>query len=514
MTMYVMRSFIALASGLFFTVGACGADAPIAATKEGQLRGEQLPDRGVYVYRGIHYGQSTAGAARFKAPQRVAKWTGVKDAVKFGPTCPQGGDVGRRTMQSGELLPQSEDCLVLNVWTPAVGDNKQRPVMVWFHGRGFYAGAGSEPLYDGARLAKRGDLVVVTVNHRLNVFGYLYLGKVGGKQWQTSGNAGVQDMQLALEWVRDNIAAFGGSPANVTIFGESGGGAKVSTLLGVPGAKGLFQRGIIQSGARAKGYSLAAAAKNADTVMAKLGVKSIDELQAVPMDKLLAAVTTTGRTTPDFGPVVDGDYLPADMFDPIAAPSARNVPIIVGTNRDEHALYAREHPIGSKMTEAQLREDLAPNFGGNVDALIAAYKQSRPQASPWDLMIAIRSNRFHIGAIRLAEVASKAAPVYLYSFDFEPTALKAAHGAEIPFVFSNATANPNARPGAKAVENAMSDAWIAFARTGNPTHAGLPAWPKYDAQTRATLVFDTTSKVVNDPRAPERKVWEGKELVR
>jgi para-nitrobenzyl esterase len=509
-----VRYLLAATAACLFVATALAANEPLATTTEGQLRGEKLSDRDVYVFRGVHYGQSTAGAARFKAPQRVAKWQGVKDAVKFGATCPQGGDVGRRTTTSGELLPQGEDCLVLNVWTPAIADNKQRPVMVWFHGRGFYAGAGSEPLYDGARLAKRGDLVVVTVNHRLNVFGYLYLGNVGGKSWQTSGNAGVQDMQLALEWVRDNIAAFGGNPANVTIFGESGGGAKVSTLLGVPSAKGLFQRGIIQSGARAKGLALTAATKNTAAVMTKLNVKSVTELQAVPMDKLLAAVTTTGRTTPDFGPVTDGEYLPADMFDPVAAPSARNVPIIVGTNRDEYALYAREHPIGNKMSDAQLREDLAPSFGSNVEAMISAYKQSRPQASPWDLMVGIRSNRFHIGAIRLAEVASKAAPVYMYSFDFEPTALKAAHGAEIPFVFSNATANPNARAGAKAVEDAMSDAWIAFARTGVPTHKGLPTWPKYDAQTRATMVFNTSSQVVNDPRSSERVVWEGKELVR
>jgi para-nitrobenzyl esterase len=489
------------------------SDAPLATTKEGVLRGERLADRGVTIFRGVAYGESTAGAARFKAPQRVASWQGVKDAAKFGPTCPQGGDVGRRTTVSGELLPYSEDCLVLNVWTPNI-DANQRPVMVWFHGRGFYAGAGSEPLYDGARLSKRGDVVVVTVNHRLNVFGYLYLGKVGGKDWQRSGNAGVQDMQLALDWVRDNIKNFGGDPANVTIFGESGGGAKVSTLLGVPSAKGLFQRGIIQSGARTKGVSLATATKNTDTVMTKLNVKTIAELQAVPVEKLLAAVTTTGRTTPDFGPVVDGEYLPADMFDPIAAPSARNVPIIVGTNRDEYALYAREHPIGSKMDEAQLRADLAPNFGGSVDALLAAYRDSRPQATPWDLMIAIRSNRFHIGAIRLAEVATKVMPTYMYSFDFEPTALKAAHGAEIPFVFANATANPSARPGTKAVEDAMSDAWIAFARTGNPNHAGMPNWPKYDAQNRGTMVFNTSTQVINDPRMPERKVWEGKELVR
>lgn len=492
---------------------ACASETPIAKTKEGQLRGEKLVDRDVFVFRGVHYGQSTAGAARFKAPARVAKWDGIKEAVKFGPTCPQGGDVGRRTTTSGELLPMSEDCLVLNVWTPNL-DAKQRPVMVWFHGRGFYAGAGSEPLYDGARLAKRGDVVVVTVNHRLNVFGYLYLGKVGGQQWQRSGNAGVQDMQLALEWVRDNIAAFGGNPSNVTIFGESGGGVKVSTLLGTPSAKGLFQRGIIQSGARTTGMTLETATKSAAAVMAKLNVKTVGELQAIPMEQLLAAVTTTGRTTPNFGPVTDGDYLPAHMFDPVAAPSAHGVPIIVGSNRDEYSLYAREHPSFGKLDEAQLRAELAPVFGSSLEALLTAYRQSRPQATPWDLMVAIRSNRFHIGAIRLAEVAAKVAPVYMYSFDFEPTPLKAAHGAEIPFVFSNATSNPNARPGAKAVEDAMSDAWIAFARTGHPNHSGMPAWPTYDAQQRATMVFNSQSKVVNDPRAPERKVWEGRDLVR
>jgi para-nitrobenzyl esterase len=509
-----MRNAAIMVAGILFGVsGAFASEAPIAKTLEGQLRGEKLADRDVYVFRGIHYGQSTAGAARFKAPQRVAKWEGVKDAVKFGPTCPQGGDAGRRTTTSSELLPMSEDCLVLNVWTPGL-DAKQRPVMVWFHGRGFYAGAGSEPLYDGARLAKRGDVVVVTVNHRLNVFGYLYLGEVGGKDWQRSGNAGVQDMQLALEWVRDNIAAFGGNPANITIFGESGGGVKVSTLLGVPSAKGLFQRGIIQSGARTRGMTLDTAKRNAATVMSKLNVKTIAELQAVPMEELLAAVTTATRTTPDFGPVVDGEYLPAHMFDPVAAPSARNVPIIVGSNRDEYSLYACEHPSFGKMDEAQLRAELAPSFGANVDALLAAYRESRPTASPWDLMVAIRSNRFHIGSIRLAEVAAQAAPVYMYSFDFEPTALKAAHGAEIPFVFGNATANPNARPGAKAVEDAMSEAWIAFARTGDPNHPGIPAWPTYDTQRRATMVFDVKTQLVDDPRAPERKVWEGKDLVR
>lgn len=508
------RRWLGMLASAWLCFTTAHADEPIVVTKEGRLRGTQLQDPAVYVFKGVHYGQSTAGAARFKAPKRVAKWQGVKDAAKFGSICPQAGDPGRRTITPGELLSPSEDCLVLNVWTPAIDGNGKRPVMVWLHGRGFYAGAGSEPLYDGARLARRGDVVVVTINHRLNVFGYLHLADVGGKEFATSGNVGVQDMQLALEWVRDNISAFGGNPGNVTIFGESGGGVKVSTLLGVPSAKGLFQRGIIQSGARTRGMPAEMANKNAQAVMQKLGVKTVAELQSVTMDELLAAVTTSGRTTPDFGPVVDGSYLPTHMFEPEAAASARGIPVMVGSNKDEYALYAREHPLIGKMTSAQLREDLLRDYGANTDALIAAYKQSRPQASPWDLMVAVRSNRFHIGTVRLAESASKVSPVYVYSFDFESSPLKAAHGSEIAFVFSNATASPTARPGAKAVEDAMSEAWIAFARTGNPNHAGLPTWPTYDAQNRATMIFDAQSNVVNDPRAPERKVWEGKELVR
>ena len=486
---------------------------PVAQTKLGALRGARLDEPGVLVFKGVHYGQSTAGAARFKPPRPVAKWQGIADATRFGDTCPQGGDVGRRTKVEGEILPMSEDCLVLNVWTPAL-DGRQRPVMVWFHGRGFYAGAGSERLYDGARLARRGDLVVVTVNHRLNVFGHLYLGKVGGAAFAASGNAGTQDMQLALEWVRDNIAAFGGDGSNVTIFGESGGGAKVATLLGVPAARGLFKRGIIQSGPRLNGTSLDVAIANTETVMNKLGVRSVAELQALPVDKLLAAVTTEVRTTPDFGPVTDGEYLPADMFVPEAVASARGVPIIIGSNRDEYALYAREAPNFGKRTEAEIRQELTPLYGADVDALIDAYRKSRPAASPWDLMIAIRSSRFHVGTVRLAEAQGKVAPTYVYSFDFEPTPLKAAHGAEIPFVFGNATADPKVRPGAREVEDAMSEAWIAFARTGNPNHPGMPAWPTYDTRTRAVMVFDAQTAVINDPRASERTVWEGRKLVR
>lgn len=372
-------------------LGSVHADEPIVTTQEGQLRGAHLRKSAVNVFKGVHYGRSTAGRNRFLPSQRVAKWNGVRDALEFGPVCPQAGEPGRRTA-SGKRLSPSEECLVLNVWTPSISnDGKRRPVMVWLHGRGFHAGAGSEPEYDGARLARRGDVVVVTINHRLNVFGHLHLVGFGGKPFASSGNVGVHDMQLALEWVRDNIAAFGGDPHNVTIFGESGGGAKVATLLGVPSAKGLFHRAIIQSGARTRGMPAAEASNNALKVMEKLKVGTIEELQAVPMDQLLAAVTATARTVPDFGPVVDGTYLPTDMFEPVAAFSARGIPIMIGSNKDEHASYAREHPLRAKMTEAQLHEDLLPDYGDRTDAVIAAYKQSRPKATPWDLMVAIRS---------------------------------------------------------------------------------------------------------------------------
>lgn len=482
---------------------------PIANTPLGQIAGQPETGKDVLVFKGIHYGQSTAGENRFRPPQPIQPWEGVKEAREFGPVCPQGGEAGRRVKDSDELLPMSEDCLVLNIWTPAL-DDARRPVMVWFHGRGFYAGAGSEPLYDGANLARRGDLVVVTVNHRLNAFGYLYLGDSGGEEFATSGNVGVQDMELALRWVRDNIHAFGGDGSNVTIFGESGGGVKVGTLLGVPSAKGLFQRGIIQSGARLTGIPLEDARRSTEQLMEALKVSTVQELQAIPMEELLAAISRRdGRTTPNFGPVTDGSYLPQDMFSPESAPSAHGVPIIVGSNRDEYSLYERSNPKFGQMTEAELEQALRPSLGDKYEEVVAAYSESRGTDNPWDLMIAIRSSRFHRGTVRLAEVHSRVAPVYFYSFDFPVTErLGAAHGAEIAFVFNNASENPAAREGTTAVETAMSEAWIAFARSGNPNHPALPHWPTYDTESRAAMIFDAETRVVNDPRPLERKVWE------
>ena len=367
--------------------------------------------------------------------------------------------------------------------------------MVWFHGRGFYAGAGSErtlrrcaPRRSAATSSSSPSTIASTCS------GISTSGKVGGERFAASGNAGVQDMQLALEWVRDNIAAFGGDPGNVTIFGESGGGAKVSTLLGVPTARGLFQRGIIQSGARLAGLPLATATRNTETVMAKLKVTTVEELQALPIDD-----AARGRhRRPDARrrtsvPSPMAAICPPTCSSRSLPPALEGIPVIVGTNRDEHALYATRASVLRTSRSAKPTCGPISRRTSRIPAsmrCIAAYKQSRPGASPWELMIGIRSNRFHVSAIRLAEAQSKVAPDYQYSFDFAP----AGRGRRTAPRFRTCSATRprirQARPGAKAVEDAMSDAWIAFAKTGNPNHPGLPAWPTYDATTRAVMVFN------------------------
>ena len=488
----------------------------IVETAKGRVEGSTRD--GVRVFKGIPF----ARAPRFRPPQPAEPWAGVRDATAFGPIACQNPSpleniVGSRPMPSGE------ECLSLNVWTPDGEVAGGRPVMVWIHGGAFVTGSGATPWYDGSSFARTAGAVVVTVNYRLGAFGFLHLEDAFGEAFAGSGIAGILDQVAALEWVRDNIEAFGGDPGNVTIFGESAGGMSVGTLLGLPAAKGLFQRAIPQSGAAHNNLSRDHAAGIAAEVLAELGIGAGDAaaLERAPVEAVLAAqmtVTTrhAGGTLP-FQPVIDGMLLPRRAVEEIADGSASGVSVLTGTTREEMKLFTIMDPAVADLDDDRLLKRATTVFRGDRDRAAAAvevYRANRPGASPLDVYVAMATDQtFRIPAIRLLEAQASHGPTHSYLFSFASTAfggrLGSCHALEIPFVFNTLDApgapmlTGEATDAMRELAAFVHDAWGRFATTGDP------GWDAYDPARRATQVLDLERSLVDDPSADERALWDG-----
>jgi para-nitrobenzyl esterase len=508
------RKFLGTGAGLLIigSSRAWGAQAkpgPVVETASGKIRGLVIDK--VNVFKGIRYGASTAGANRFMPPMKVAPWTGVKDTAEWGEEAPQGPHTEIPEVASTiPKLTVGEDCLALNVWTNSL--TGKRPVMVWLHGGGFASGNGCYTMYLGANLARKRDVVTVTINHRLNAFGYLYLAGIGGEKYANSSNLGQMDIIAALQWVKENISKFGGDPGNVTIFGQSGGAGKVSTLMAMLPAKGLFHRAIIQSGAALRGTAKDAASKNAEAFMAKVGAKTADQLQAMPMAQLIAAATTPGG---GFGPVLDGKTLIEGPFDPTAPSLSADIPVLIGSTEYEVTFFpnTKYDPLDDAALVGAVKQALRTD-DANANKVVASYKRGRPGLTNLDYSLILASDNFRAGVMTEAErKAAQKAPVYMYYFTWQSPVsggkLKSFHTLEIPFALENVdeakgmTGNGQDR---YALQEKMGTAWTNFARSGNPNHKGLPTWPTFDSNKRATMILSNDCKVVNDPYGEERRL--------
>ena len=502
-------------------------DRAVVSTTVGKVRG--FTRNGVFVFKGIPYGDTTGGANRFLPPKPVKPWTDVKPALAWGPVSPHGPRAGWVNQEEQFLYGwddgfEGEDMLRVNVWSPGVGDGRKRPVLVWMHGGGYASGSSQELRpYDGERLAREHDVVLVSMNHRLNVLGFLDLSSLGGERYASSGNVGMLDLVQSLEWVRDNVTAFGGDPGNVTIFGQSGGGGKVTTLMAMPAAKGLFHKAVALSGSLFSFGTPDAAAKLAAAVLAELGITrdQLDKLQSVPASQLVTAAFAAqqkvlpfafpklGATSLELGwqPLVDGKVLPARPFDPAAPAESANVPFLVGSTFHEFS-PGINNPQAHRLDWAGLSKALQPRLGQRTDAVIAEYRRVFPAAKPFEILGIVGADLFRRGAVLQAErkAAQGGAPVYLYWFGWKTPVLDgrplAFHCQDLAMWFDNIDLCVQQTGGgadARALASKMSNALVAFARTGNPNHPGIPRWPAYSASAPANMIFDTRVEVRNAP---------------
>lgn len=483
----------------------------VVETAQGKVSGRRRA--GVSVFKGMRYGADSGGLNRFRPPQPVEPWTGVQEAVAYGDQSPQ-----MRGMLA-DKGPMSEDCLRVNVWTPA-SDAAARPVMLWFHGGGFEAGSASQKVYDGTRLARRGDVVVVSINHRLNVYGHCYLGDRLGEAYAASGNAGYLDLIAAMRWVRENIAAFGGDPDNVTLFGQSGGGRKVSLCYAGADAQGLFARGIVQSGSHLRIQTPDQATRLTDALLAQLEIAPVDieKLLAVPVEALTRAQLRVMREMRSrFSPVLDGLAFTEHPFVPNAPARSNHLPMMVGTTRTELSNQLGYEDGAFDLDMAELQRRLGRFVPAeDVDDAIAAFRAESPDASPSELYFTIASARGYVrDATIMAEqrVKAQAAPTYLYQLTWRSPADDgkhiSQHTLDLPFMFDNVAAAPHLTgpesDETRAMAQAMADTWISFARTGDPNNAAVPAWPPYDLAERPTMLFEVPPRLASDPWATERE---------
>ena len=484
-------------------------------TVYGKVQGIQ--NTGIKEFKGIPYGAATGGRSRFMPPKKPAPWKGVRQCFAHGQISPQPptdlrSDYGMMIHWDYQPGGMGEDCLNLNIWTPGLKDGAKRPVLVSFHGGGFTTGSGNAIGYDGAQLARFGDVVVVTVNHRLGTLGYTQLVDLGAPaEFAYAGCAGIMDLTASLEWVRDNIESFGGNPANVMIFGQSGGGAKTSAMLATPAAKGLFHRAAVQSGSMLKFVPKDRATQGAEALLKQLGIPKsrIADLQKVSWQQLLEAQIAAGAATPGIGggPVLDGKYLTHDPFDPAAPPESAEIPLIVSTTLEDAALNLTNFTL----SEADLKALIDKRFKDRGTEILALYRKYYPEKSPYLIQAMMLTDAgFRRSAIKQAELkaAQGKGAIYMYQWDWPTPAFGGRYGAVHGLDVSGSFREAREGNDMSRVADQLSSSWVAFAKTGNPNNSRIPPWPAFDAATRATMIFGTPTQLENDPRGEIRTFWE------
>ncbi len=499
--------------GLLVPTSVLAEEKPVVAnTAFGKIRG--VTKSGVNVFKGLPYGANTGGENRFLPPKDPKPWTGVREAINYGAAAPQSNPSTGRQQDGNE----GEDCLAMNIWSRGINDGQKRAVMFWCHGGGFRSLSASSLGYDGTNLCLRGDVVVVSINHRLNSMGFTHFAELGGEEYQHSGNVGMLDIVHALKWVKNNIEEFGGDPDRVMIFGESGGGRKVATLLAMPSAKGLFHSAVIQSGATLRVAEPEQANELAEKFIHAMGLNksTFNKIKELPLAKIMSAYHATASSAlgSGFQPVMDGHILPYHPFYPDASPINPDVPVMLGANRTEMTYFARDDDFN--MDEATMRKRVSAFVGEkNLDQVLKTYRAAAPKASPSEIyFLAFSDYRYVMASITIAErrAALQKAPVYLYYLTWESPSrdgkLLSPHSLDIPFAFDNTRINPLTRDSddAIALADKVSEAWIAFAKTGNPNAGKLPQWKPFNSETKAAMVINDESQLVSDPLKQRREL--------